>query len=866
MDSKPSFYRYLVTLTVLLFITACSDSSADREYTELSDGWQFSMGENSETVSIPHSWNRVGFYDNDLIENRSDIINKTMGEAVYKRDFSVDVADGKQAWLEFDGVSRIAKVYVNGNYVGRHDGPFTRFRFNITEFLHDNGEANTLTVEVDNTKPTADSTTSHVLPIAGDFFVAGGIYRSARLVVTNNAHFAMTDYGSTGVYSKVTSITDKSATVLVNALIEAESDLQPSHVQVSLADESGNVVAEKSVSLQNNQDKSSLVLEVQNPKLWGVNAPYLYELTATLLKDKSALDTVSFPIGIRTAEATAEGFFVNGEKVLIKGVGYHQDNYLNGWAALPEDTQKDFSLLTDMGINSIRLSHYPHGQTIHKLANEAGVLLWDEIPLVSFWNYGTEKVEQQKALEENAIMQLREMVKQNYNHPSVVMWGIANEVDFAKAAPAFIGTTVENLGSPIPLLEKLNAEAKRLDTRQTAIANCCQGVASMAPLAMPEVMDVPDIIGANRYFGWYFGKPADFSDNLDELHQLGKPVSVSEYGGGGAISLHTDNIHGGKINAAGFAQPEEYMSYLHEQAWSIISSKPWIMGAWIWNAFDFSTTIRNEGDSKDINTKGIITADRKILKDSYYYYQAQWSDKPVVHITSKRYEDRLYPVMDVKVYSNATSTSLSINGQTLAAKPTCDNFVCVWNNVPLSVGDNAVVATGKFNGKEVTDSASFQFAKERHNTFNINAGYIITENGFGSDHFFDGGEGKGMDVHASWRGAGKIADIKSDLPHDVVANYREGTFTYQLPLKQGEYEITLVFVEPDTGKKSGERIFSVAINDNTIVDNLDLIDEVNAAHTEYQVTKTVTTDGGLTIEFTPQVGQAVVSAIMVRPN
>ena len=459
------------------------------------------------------------------------------------------------------------------------------------------------------------------------------------------------------------------------------------------------------------------------------------------------------------------------------------------------------------------------------------------------------------------------MVKQYYNRPSVVIWGIANEVDFAKAAPAFIGVTPENLGSPIPLLKKLDAEVKRLDMRPSAIANCCQGVSSMSPLSLPEVMDVPDIVGANRYFGWYFGDVEDLSANLDKLHELDKPVGVTEYGAGGAVSLHSDNVHGGKIDAAGFAQPEEYMSYVHEKSWPIISSNPWIIGGWIWNAFDFSTTIRKEGDSKDINTKGLVTADRELLKDAYYYYQTQWSDKPVVHITSKRYVNRKYPVMDIKVYSNAPATVISLNGTSLPEKPPCDNYVCVWKNVVLSAGTNKVLATGKFDSIAVSDEATFELSASHKESFLINSGYIIARDDFGSDNFFKGGEGKSMDVHASWRNEEKIADITSSLPHEVVAHYREGIFSYAIPVELGDYELTMVFVEPDETAKEGERVFGVTVNGQPLIKNLDVLAAANSPHAEYSVTHTVTAgDDGIHIEFSPTVGKAIISALTLTPK
>ena len=472
--------KIIPCIFLLLFTTFTAHAQLVRHAIELTDGWQFSMGGTQQQVTIPHSWNRVGYYDNGLMENRSDSVNKTMGVGVYTRILNIEPAQDKQIWLEFDGVSRLARVYINDTFIGKHDGPFTRFRFDITGALNRSGK-NTLRVEVDNSKPEADSATGHTFPIAGDFFVAGGIYRSARVVITNKSHFAMQDFGSDGIYTRTEKVSTDKATISINALTEVSADSPVTDARFTLTDPNGKVIVEERTDLSSRTSEINTSLTIKKPVLWGVRSPYLYTLTANLENNGEILDSVSFPIGVRTAKATKDGFFVNGEKVVIKGVGYHQDNYVNGWASSYADTKRDFSLLMDMGINSIRLSHYPHGQAVHKLANEAGILLWDEIPVVTFWNYGGNNEAMADALKNNAIMQLHEMVKQNYNHPSVVIWGIANEVDFAKAAPAFIGATPEDIGSPIPLLETLNEEVKKLDSRQTAVANCCQHVASMKP-------------------------------------------------------------------------------------------------------------------------------------------------------------------------------------------------------------------------------------------------------------------------------------------------------------------------------------------------------------------------------------------------
>ncbi|OFI32337.1 glycoside hydrolase [Alteromonas lipolytica] len=857
----------------------------------LADNWQFmlsdtlpegvlSPGVNADdwqSVSVPHSWNRVGYYQNSDSDHlhTPDNINTTMGAGYYRLSFTLDKASaGLQHWLEFDAASRTAEVWLNGVRLGEHRGGFNRFRFNATAAINEN-QANLLVVKVDNSKPTATSTTFDTLPIAGDFFVHGGLYRPVRLVSTPDVHVAMDDFGGPGVYATTTLTPAGTAEVNVNTLISSLAET-PQQVLLTtrLVDAAGNVAAQQQIPLSLQPAKrteQSITLAIPSPHLWhGVSDPYLYKLEAVLTDSEGNwLDTVSQPYGLRTIGVDADkGFILNGKPLTLKGVAYHQDREGRGWAVSPEDIAEDVKLLVDMGANTIRLAHYPHGQPVHKLANEQGIILWDEIPLVSVWRYAEEYEAANQALLENAQLQLTEMIKQNFNHPSVAVWGIANEVDFGAVLPAFLGSPPDSEPDPTPVLTVLDKQVAELDpSRYSTLANCCEANARWPADKVPKTTGLSQTTGLNRYYGWYYGKPQDLDEHLDTLHGLypQQPISVSEYGAGGATSMHSDNVFGGPVAATGRHQPEEYMSYVHEANWAILASKPYLWATWIWNAFDFATTTRVEGDSIDINTKGVITYDRAINKDSYYFYQANWSDKPMVHITSKRYVERAYQVTAVKVYSNLTEVELLVNGESQGVQSNCIMATCEWPDVRLTGGENTIIARGVGDREGVSDTANWRLNAPQVNAYHIDTGAIMASDTapaqYGSDAFFSGGSAKSLDKPGGWGRPPKPADIKDVSDQPMATTYRSGEFSYALPLDEGKYKVSLLVVAQAQAAE-----FMVTANNAKPVAIKTPAGSEDAGYASQRVEFDVeVTNGRLQLAFTPGSGPAAVSAISVTP-
>jgi beta-galactosidase len=385
---------------------------------------------------------------------------------------------------------------------------------------------------------------------------------------------------------------------------------------------------------------------------------------------------------------------------------------------------------------------------------------------------------------------------------------------------------------------------------------------------VPITAVAADLGGANRYYGWYYGAPADLGPHLDELHakRPRQPLSVTEYGAGGATTIHTDNVLGGRVDQRGRDQPEEYESYIHEQAWKTLAAKPYLWATWLWNSFDFATTVRREGDAVDINTKGLVTYDRKIRKDVYYFYKANWSDAPTVHVTGHRYTDRAYPAADVRVYSNAPRTELRVNGRLVGTMTACPQMTCVWPKVALSTGANRVVARGLFAGGAQDDGVDWQLSPQAAAAIRIDSGALVAPEvagkRYGSDDFFDGGKPGEINAYSGYgpRPAPKVVTGTSE--GTVVETYREGRFSYTVPLPNGRYKVALTFVEPSLA--AGARQFDVVVNGKPSLKAFDIA--ATAGGPLKAITRSLPAEvrnGQLTIGFVPMRGDAIVSAIEI---
>ena len=844
--------RTVVTVALWL-ICASAVIAQPRTAISLQNGWLFKQGPETgdvqstqfddsrwTKVSLPHTWNRIG----NVGLTRAPESNSFQGVSWYRLRFQAPPgARERRAFLQFDGVGAIADVWLNGRQVGRHEGAFSRFRFDVTAAFNAQGE-NLLVVKADNSRPAPGSTTAHVIPLSGDFFIHGGLYRDVSLVLTASVHIDMADFGGPGVYGRATELTAERATVSVAKRVTNDAPgKQAVVVATRIEDAAGTVVASDEKRAELMPAQTSVIesnLRIDRPRRWnGLADPYMYRIVVAIRSTRGeVLDEVAQPLGLRTiAFDPDKGFFLNGEHLMLVGASMHQDRPVKGWAVSPSDRMQDFDLFREMGGNAVRFAHYQHDQIAYELADLHGMIAWAEIPLVNEVSF--DGAPASEAFSANAHQQLNELIRQNFNHPSIALWSIGNEVDL-------LPTSQNKAGRSGSLLSSLNALAKQLDpSRFTTLADCCEQPRSGEQKPRDAIVGITDTVGYNRYFGWYVGKVEDLGPALDEAHARHPrlPISVSEYGAGSALTQHSDNAQGGPILSKGRPHPEEFQIRFHEESWRQLRERNYLWGAYIWNMFDFASDSRNEGDLTDVNEKGMVSYDRAVKKDVFYFYKANWSHTPTLHLVGRRYIDRAYGVVDVKAYSNAKEARLSLNGREIGTAA-CDMGICIWRSVKLMPGFNQFVATAAPN---LTDSVQWVYTGSpsvvRIKAGDL-AGYVAADGRrYGSDHFFSGGEGMRL---------------------DAIESYRVGSFAYDVPVPDGEYVVTAKFVEP-TETAASKRVFDVLANGRVALAGVDPFALAGAKLKPVDRSFTARATGGrLRIEFRPRDGMAaVVSALEV---
>lgn len=645
--------KYVMFICLIYFTNPATPLHAEalRHVTPLASDWVFKRADEADggkVVLDTSAWQKISLPHSFTDANPAPDNQYYRGPAWYRRTITLEgIRTGERTYLEFDGVALASDIWINGERVGRHEGGYARFRFDVTPFLKVG--SNVLAVRVDNSRMES------IAPLGGDFTVFGGIYRPVRLVNTRAIHFDMLDYGGAGVYVTPTNVTSQSATV--NWTARVANDL-PEHktvaIVVRLYDAEHNLVAmvRRDVeSAGHSVTPVNLSAIVKQPHLWqGVNDPYLYQTEIEILD----YDRLAMPIGLRDIRFDPNGGLkLNGKPYNVHGVNIHQSMRPGvGPAVSDAAIDEDFRILADMGVTGLRLAHYQHPQRDYELSDQKGYLLWTEVPLVSESN-GSE------AFAANATQQLRELIRQNINHPSVAVWGLGNEIYKSDSGSNRL----------LDILQKVAHDEDA--SRPTAYANCC------GPVTQPHASHT-DLLGSNVYFGWYSGEFTDLAAWGAESHGLRPrlPMSISEYGAGASI-LHQEDPPRRVVPASRW-HPEQVQSRYHEAAWrQIRDDMPYLWASFIWVGFDFPSAGRNEGDRAGINDKGLVTFDRKVKKDAYFWYQANWSEKPMVYITSRRYTVRSAAQAEVRVYSNQASVRLSLNGLDQGQQMVKDH-IAVW--------------------------------------------------------------------------------------------------------------------------------------------------------------------------------------------
>ncbi|TCK92500.1 beta-galactosidase [Natranaerovirga hydrolytica] len=602
-------------------------------------------------INLPHTWNTE--------------TDNYRGLCLYQKTLKLEENHQKdRMFLEFLGANSVCQVYLNDKYIGEHRGGYSTFRFDITE-VYDWEKENILRVYVDN------SQTNDVSPLNGDFTIYGGLYRSVNLICVPESHFDLMFYGSAGV--TIQSEVDENANGVLNVdchIVNGDNLL----LDLKVVDAEG-VVVNKTEALAKKQ-KHRLIIE--KCELWNGKAnPYLYHLTATLRSENKIYDQVELTFGFRKCQLNSDtGFLLNNESVKINGVAKHQDFSDVGNAITSEHIKKDFELIHEIGANALRLSHYQHAQEVYDLCDQFGYITWAEIPMMAMPN--------NDGVIDNAKEQLKELIYQNCHHPSICFWGIQNEI-------AMGGESL----SMYKGVHELNDLFHSIMPHGISASANMYYVQNASPLNF-----ITDMLGYNLYYGWYYEDIEKLDEWMNHFHKENPEVclGISEYGADSNLAFHSDQP---KVKD----YTEEFQSLYHEKTYAIIESKPYLWGSFVWNMFDFGSDIRNEGGTKGKNCKGLVTFDREIKKDAFYFYKAKWSDNPFIHICEKRFVNRCDEQITIKVYSNLKNASLYVNGVQVDSSEgeTIYSFV----NVPLTMGENEVVVRGNSKGNEYIDKAIF---------------------------------------------------------------------------------------------------------------------------------------------------------------
>lgn len=671
-----------VLFFTLLFQSVLSGVSAKDEFL-LNDNWQFrfvhQVQKNSQRrVDLPHTWNAQ-----DALSGKQDYYR---GAGVYEKVLPVS-ADwkGKRLFLRFEGVNTVAHLFVNDAYLGEHRGGYGAFVFEITDVVNYDAD-NKLMVRVSNALDLG------IMPLVGDFNFYGGIYRDVHLLVTDEACISPLDYASSGVYLIQKKVTKEHADVEAKVLLSNITSNKPVDVCVKILNED-KVVLEKSQKLDLTIADCipvSLDFSIKNPRLWnGKKDPFMYKAEITLLRDGQVIDQVVQPLGLRFYHVDAEkGFFLNGEHLKLHGVCRHQDRAEIGNALRNNHHREDLDIMLEMGVNAIRLSHYPQSKTFHDMLDEAGIISWAEIPFIGPGGYLDRGFVNSPSFRENGKEQLKELIRQHYNHPSICFWGLYNELK----------TYGDN---PVEYVSELHQLAHEEDpTRITTAASFLED--------SNELNKTTDLIAWNKYYGWYGGSPEHLGRWADKAH-IAFPqykIGISEYGAGASIYHQQDSLIPG--DASGWWHPENWQTYYHMENWKVIAERDFIWGSFLWNMFDFGAAHRTEGDRPGINDKGIVTFDRKVKKDAFYFYKANWNKKePFVYIANRRHTERTEEKTTIVVFTNQLEVELFVNGASQGIKKTNQYATCEWENVNIKKGLNKVEARSKQKKITLVDQVSW---------------------------------------------------------------------------------------------------------------------------------------------------------------
>lgn len=674
---------FVIVFAMLSLLPAFS-----RDTRSFNDGWQFkkvedlpkTLGDEWRPVCIPHTWNAE-----DMQVKKNSFY---AGVAYYKKTFTPDKSlINKRVFLRFEGVAAIADIYVNGSFAGNHQGAYAAFVVELTNLL-EYGQPNEILVKTDNASHPDVIPVNHTL-----FGVYGGMYRPVSLIVTDKLSISVSDYASSGVYISQKNVNGKSADISVKVKLENKNhDMQNAFVDIMVYESDGKVKARYETPVAVLPQGRQIFMKnfnLKNPHLWqGLDDPYLYKVVTRLVSGGKVIDEVEQPLGVRRFELrAADGMYLNGKKVPMYGVCRHQDWWGLGSALTDEQHDTDLAIIKEIGATTIRFAHYQQAERIYAKCDSIGFIVWAEIPFVN-------RVTTQEA--GNARQQLTELIRQNYNHPSIYVWGLHNEV-----------YTPYNY--TVMLTTELNDLAKTEDPdRYTVSVNGYSKVDQTSNLNA-------DIQGINHYFGWYDGEIRDVEKWIAGMEKDFPDYKVifSEYGAEANIDQQEERVgEFGRYYSQFY--PETFATKFHEIHWGIISRHPYLLASYVWNTFDFATPVNTQGGVEARNMKGLVTFDRKIKKDPFYWYKANWSKEPVLYLTQRRAIERENEITPVTVYSNIGIPKLYVNGMEITGFEKGETAVhYIFNNVKLKTGENIIEVKAVKDGKEFSDKIKWHYSPEK---------------------------------------------------------------------------------------------------------------------------------------------------------
>ncbi|MDA3905521.1 MAG: malectin domain-containing carbohydrate-binding protein [Bacteroidales bacterium] len=847
---------------------------------ELNTGWQFKLDRGTlcfdwQTVNLPHTWN-----DKDAFDDEQGYFR---GLGIYQKLIFLDDEKSELIhYLKFNGVNQYAQVYLNGKFVGEHKGGYTAFSFNITPYLSFN-EYNLIEVKVDN------SHNDNIPPLDADFTFYGGIYRTVQLISVPKQHISKSDFASDGYSIDYDYVDNKKVRVTLTVNVNNLSDFKSSNfLKIILNDADKNkliVHTEKLELLPNNQKKLKIKLdEIQNPKLWSPESPYLYNLEISLLDNsENILETNYSSVGFRWFNLDAEkGFFLNGKPYKLIGVNRHQD-YEGFGNAVPIELQKqDIHLIKNMGANFIRFAHYPHSRELYDLCDRLGILVWSEIPIVN-------KVSNSKEYFETCLNMQKEHIKQYYNFPSVVMFGYMNEIFLRLAFDNKLSESErENTKkTSVILAQKLESLTRKLaPNRLTVMALHFNEMYNETGIA-----DIPMLIGWNLYFGWYHDKINDLGSFLDDQHQRfpNRSIMVSEYGSGADTRIFTTTPKKYDFSL-------DYQFLLHKGYYNQVTKRDYVVGMAAWNFADFGSEFR--GDAiPHVNQKGLVQYNRE-PKDIYYFYKANlFKDQPFIHIGTSNLRGLSLVNQDtypVKIYSNQAEIEVFLNDEILSKTSVNNGFVII--NFPFTNGSNDIfVKSGQISTQSTIDvhkTDNFQ-AMKINDRIGINIGahfnFYDTENQITwlPDRVFT----QGLYGHKNGEVYLANKDNHQGIPNNIKNTTAEPLYQtmlmactdYKVDVPNGKYKIALFFVEPKIKSKDqnlynlnsynqskdshskDRRIMDIIANGQLFIKNLNLAEEFPD---KYGVKNSFEIDirnnTGLEIRLKPIEGEIVISGILIE--